>query len=163
MRIWIRRIVFTITTLLLMSMSFGFSGQSAPSSGKLSKGIIARTVEINVFDRISYHTKAELVRGGDHFVRKAAHFTEYALLGASLYLLFSAWFLTSKKKPYILAMLIALLYATSDEIHQIFSLMRGPQVTDVLIDFSGCLAALTVIWFINALISKIRLKQSLSQ
>ena len=46
-----------------------------------------------------------------------------------------------------------LLYAISDEIHQIFS-GRGPRVTDVLIDFSGAVCGILLIHGIAYLIAR---------
>ncbi len=149
-----KRIIFTITTVLLMLMSFGFSSQTATVSGHLSKSLIAKTLETPVFNSMSYKDKSNTIRKSDHYIRKTAHFTEYAMLGTSLYILLCAWFLKSRKKPYIFSALAALIYASSDEIHQFFSEGRGPQVTDVLVDFSGCLTALILIFLVQRFILK---------
>lgn len=74
----------------------------------------------------------------DHILRKTAHFTEFALLGAELRLLFlllgqrGARGLTN-------ALFAGLAAAVADETIQIFS-HRGSQVSDVVLDFSGVLA-----------------------
>ena len=84
------------------------------------------------------------------FVRKAAHFTEFAALGSSLWLL-----MQSVQKlvcfSYLSVPFISLLTAVTDEYIQSFT-GRTSSVQDVLIDFSGALAGL----FAAYIIGKIR-------
>ena len=47
----------------------------------------------------------------------------------------------SVAKILVMSMIIALIYAISDEVHQIFVPERGPGVKDVLIDFLGSMSA----------------------
>lgn len=70
------------------------------------------------------------------------HFTVYAVLAALLY-----WALAgvSAPRPALLALLIVLLYALSDEFHQSFVPGRNPDVFDVMTDVAGAAAALLLI------------------
>ncbi len=79
-------------------------------------------------------------------IRKSAHVTEYAifamlaaraLIGSSLALFSRGWF------AIVLLLLIAI--AASDEYHQSFVPSRTAAVTDVLIDISGGVAALSLL------------------
>jgi VanZ family protein len=73
-------------------------------------------------------------------VRKTAHFTEYAILGILVWRLvhFDAVFAAfSLRRQGWFALLLCLLYASSDEFHQKFVPMREPAIHDVLIDTSG--------------------------
>ncbi len=72
-------------------------------------------------------------------VRKSAHFTEYGIL-ALCYL----YALGERKRS--LALLLAILYAASDEYHQSFTPLRRPAWTDVLIDSAGAWTALWLMW-----------------
>ena len=66
------------------------------------------------------------------FVRKAAHFTNYAIL---------FWLLVSgpmRERPY-LAFGLCVLYALLDEGHQMFVPNRGPSLYDVALDSTGAL------------------------
>jgi len=72
----------------------------------------------------------------NHFVRKCAHFAEYAILT------FCVWQVLGQRGW---TALVALLYACSDEFHQSFIPNRGSRVTDVLIDGLGILFALWII------------------
>jgi len=65
-------------------------------------------------------------------IRKAAHFTNYAIL---------FWLLIRgplAKRPYI-ALACCVAYAFLDEGHQIFAVGRGPSLYDVALDSSGAL------------------------
>ncbi|MGZ6241939.1 MAG: VanZ family protein, partial [Candidatus Binataceae bacterium] len=66
------------------------------------------------------------------FVRKAAHFTNYAIL---------FWLLVSgplRGRPYF-AFGLCVLYALLDEGHQLFVTSRGPSLYDVALDSTGAL------------------------
>lgn len=69
---------------------------------------------------------------------KTLHIIEYAIL---YLLLFRGFYLSTKKKPtsktYIMAFIIAVLYASSDEIHQTFIPTREGTIRDIFIDTIG--------------------------
>lgn len=65
-------------------------------------------------------------------IRKLAHFTEYFILGILVINL-----ITRYDKKIIIAILLCIIYATSDEIHQIFVPGRSCQITDIMIDSLG--------------------------
>ena len=88
----------------------------------------------------------------EHFVRKAAHFCEFGLLGCELMLLF--WLRSGVRLQNLCnAAFAALLSAVTDETIQIFS-GRGSQVQDVVLDFSGALTGILLMSFIIQLIEK---------
>ncbi len=72
----------------------------------------------------------------NHIVRKCAHFTEFAALGAV-----SFWLYGKRKWGYVLAGMIGFGCAFLDETIQIFS-SRGPAISDVWLDLSGVLAGI---------------------
>ena len=65
-------------------------------------------------------------------IRKLAHFIEYFILGILV-----INFITRYDKKIIIAILLCIIYATSDEIHQIFVTGRSCQITDIMIDSLG--------------------------
>ena len=75
---------------------------------------------------------------GMHTVRKLAHFTEFAILGVLLW----ADGRLLKKSRWWTPLVMGLTVAAADEYLQTFVPGRSGQVTDVLIDVSGVLAAL---------------------
>ena len=107
---------------------FSFSLQSGDESGKLSGGIVAWIVGLFFPENFAH---IELVH---FFVRKAAHFTEYFILGVLL----SMTIREAKWKRVLLApWLMGTLVACCDETIQLFSDGHAGQIRDVMIDSSG--------------------------
>ena len=86
----------------------------------------------------------------NYVVRKSAHFTEYAILGAFLFRAFRAdapmrW----RLRWAVYSFLAAGSWALLDEFHQTLTRTRGGSVWDVLLDSTGALFALIVIAVIS--------------
>ena len=95
-----------------------------------------------------------IVSKDDLWLRKLAHFTEFAALGAELL------FLAAVRRRLGLqaasnSAFAALLAALTDETIQLIS-GRNSQVLDVLLDFSGALTGILIAWLICRLIKKRR-------
>ena len=90
------------------------------------------------YDGMAAQEKHALFQRFQYLVRKAAHFTEFAMLGASLRLLFHALLL---KRPALWAWIVGTLYACTDEMHQLLTDARSARVQDVCIDSAGVLTA----------------------
>ena len=125
-----------------MAVIFLLSSADRVESGETSAGVtrfLLETFHPHYHDLPEARQDALLV-SAHKFVRKAAHFCEFALLGflsAGLLLWLSARKPSMKpRKTWLYPAAFALLYAASDEVHQMFT-DRGPRVTDVLIDFAG--------------------------
>jgi VanZ family protein len=80
----------------------------------------------------------------DFLLRKAGHFTEYAILAVLVHHALGIARQWSADRRLLVAWLLAALYAASDEWHQSFVPGRTPAVTDVVIDACGALAGLLV-------------------
>jgi VanZ family protein len=80
----------------------------------------------------------------DFLLRKAGHFTEYAILAALVHHALGVARQWSAGRRLLVALLLAALYAASDEWHQSFVPGRSPAVTDVVIDTCGALTGLLV-------------------
>lgn len=92
---------------------------------------------------------------GHGLLRKLAHFTEFACLGALL-----AWLLGMLCKPLPFALLFGFLVASIDETIQYFVPNRGPAFKDVLIDTAGALVGISLL-FLGYTIRKKQAKQCL--
>lgn len=77
-------------------------------------------------------------------IRKTAHMSEYAILLLLLY--FGITKINIYKYSLSISLFITFIYACSDEIHQLFIPGRSGQFTDVLIDTSGALIMLLLIY-----------------
>lgn len=144
-----------ILVLLSMAMIFYFSSNNAKESESQS-GIFSKFI-INIifpdFENMAEESRLEIKSTVSFIIRKCAHFTEFALLGASLYLHTSA--ISRKKKlkfKGLYSFAIGTIYAFSDEIHQAFVPGRGPALRDVMVDSSGVLFGILIICIIFSII-----------
>ena len=134
LRRWLR--VLLIATLCLI---WGNSLVPGKESGDLSHGLTAWLISIGI-------------PVGEHFVRKAAHFCEFALLGTELAALF--WLRGGLCFQSLCnAAFAALLTGMTDESIQLFTPERGPALTDALLDFGGSLTGIAfcalIVWIIE--------------
>ena len=79
-----------------------------------------------------------------HYVRKAAHFAEFAILGGLIGILFREMRLRSGWAGYLLAGLPVLLVAVLDEFIQRFT-GRGSGISDVILDCFGGIFGLAIV------------------
>ena len=134
-------------TLVALCMTFIFimSAKEADESSRISGGLIERICELVVpgFAERTEAQRAETVEAMQGFVRKAAHFTVYALLGA---LTVQALFCHTDGRAAVIliSFAVCVVYAVSDEVHQLFVPGRSGEVRDVLIDSLG--AALGILF-----------------
>lgn len=144
----IKLIVSWLIVVLYLTLIFAFSSQSGTQSNGISKGIVQAvvkyTVQTNTMHKSSALNRANLNR----ILRKSAHFAEYFILSM---LLFGALSKLDKKTGMVILITFTfcLLYAASDEIHQIFVPERSPKVTDVIIDTCGTATALVLMYWLN--------------
>jgi len=81
----------------------------------------------------------------DFIVKKTAHMTEYAIFTVLLYRAFLGGG-ASKKKAFLYAFLVCVLYAMTDEFHQSFTPGREPTLRDVGFDTIGSSIAIYSLW-----------------
>ena len=103
---------------------------------------------VNIINNIFKIENIELL---SFIIRKLAHFTEYLILG---FLTINMLNKNDISKKYLLSILICIIYATSDEIHQIFVPGRACQIRDVLIDSIGFITGVYLYKLINTKILK---------
>lgn len=139
-------------TLAIMVLIFCFSAQSGGESGSLSDTIarMLATAFVGGFDNMPIEQQTQIIVQMSWPIRKTAHASEYACLAMSLVITcwqIIAWRREARGKGQvslrqiplvgITAFAIAVLYACSDEVHQLFIDGRAGQVADVLVDASG--------------------------
>ena len=126
--------VILILLILLMIAIFCLSAQPADestiTSGRFCR-LAARLLFSN-FHSMDSSTQKMIISGLTHIVRKAAHFTEYTVMGFLWYLL-----LRKKRRNILLSIGATAFYAASDELHQKFVAGRSGQISDVLLDTCG--------------------------
>lgn len=133
------RFIPIIATVLIMIMIFGFSSQNREASSKLSSGLSEKILWL--FPATHNMTDAQkrvAVLKVEARLRKIAHFIMYALLGLSAAFMFNGGKLRDRKFVLLVCVaVLSLVYASTDEAHQIFVSGRGPQVSDVALDTAG--------------------------
>lgn len=150
------KILFAMLSIACMVMIFCFSNEnsdvSSDTSGRFTK--IAVELFMSDFDEMAPDRKSVIIAKTDHIIRKAAHFSIYALLG------FLVSCSVGKRKPLtkgsFLSLIICFLYAYSDELHQYFVPGRSCRFTDVLIDTSGSAVGIILSLFLMNTISKMK-------
>lgn len=135
-----------IPAVIWMILIFFLSAQPAIYSNNLSKGVTKLIVEIigRILPlKIEISTVNDLVAQLNHFVRKFAHFFAYMVLGILIAIAFVKSGINGYK-VYVFSLVACILYASSDEIHQLFVPGRGCQFKDVMIDSLGALVGIVI-------------------
>jgi VanZ family protein len=136
-----KRVIILISwsaVFLWMLLIFFFSSQVVEKSRMLSEDIV--NTGIGVVEKVTPVPNFNMkeLNHLDHLVRKNAHFFNFLVLSM---LVIYALRRSGRKgfKWFIIAIGICIIYAVSDEIHQLYVPGRGAQLKDVLIDSSGVL------------------------
>lgn len=147
-------VISILISLTIMVVIFMLSAQSSGESGSLSDAVARMLAEIFIggFDQLSPADQASIIASWAWPVRKTAHATEYACLAISWVMTCWQYMLWSRERSgaatpsralafrsTVTAFIIAVLYACTDELHQLFIDGRAGQITDVLVDSSGAL------------------------
>ncbi len=123
--------------VIWLGIIFFFSSQSGEVSLKQSDTIIYKITDI--VSKKDVETKKHLSIKWTFLVRKTAHFLEYFVLGLIIYLVLD---IRGIKYLQITAIILAILFASLDEIHQLFVVGRTAKVFDVFIDSVGATIAI---------------------
>ena len=92
----------------------------------------------------TYLPKKE-VREINVIVRKLAHMVEFGTLAMLIW-----WSINKKPNAYIIAWILATLFAVTDEWHQVYVPMRTPSVNDVVLDSLGAMITLYIIFCLKS-------------
>lgn len=159
MKINLLRIVLLILLFGTFYIIFGFSSQNGEESGGISSRVTEFILEkSNTYKNIEENRQDEIFERTEKIIRKIAHFSIYALVGFLLMGLVSTFKLKEKSRI-LISLILGVLYATSDEIHQLFSPGRSAQITDVYIDTLGILVGIFVILLFIKIFEKIKLQK----
>ena len=155
-----KKTIFAVLLVLWMGFIFSMSSENAEKSSNTS-GQTIRVVLSAVpgFEEQPEEVKVNIIEKLQFIVRKSAHFIGYMILGilASGLILYYG----NINKKYLLAFLICVIYAISDEIHQLFVPGRSGQVRDVLIDSAGSLLGIIIVMALEKLLIKFNKKHKI--
>lgn len=135
-------VICLILTIIWISIIYAFSAQPAKESSQNSSGIVEWLIQI-LYPHYEELSESKQTQISDHWtwlVRKSAHAAEYAILAILIYV---TCVISNLKWAHQIRICIALagsiVYAATDELHQLFVQGRSGQFKDVLIDAAGAL------------------------
>lgn len=139
----VRAAICWLLLVIWMVVIFMFSSQNGDESSGLSERVTDAVIKM-----LKSGNAADVYETIHYIVRKTAHFTEYAILGALWAL--SLLFLPKVRRHSLwIAFAASVVYAALDEFHQSFVSGRVPAVKDVIIDSSGVLFGIIIFGLIT--------------
>lgn len=136
-----KKIVAWSLMVFWMAFIFFMSSQPGDVSSKQSDFVVALMDMLGVDFNSRFGDLSTLI------IRKGAHFTEYMILYFLAFNLLRLYI--GKKRAYICSLLMVFMYACTDEFHQLFVEGRSGQFKDVLIDTSGGIFGMMLIYIKN--------------
>ena len=121
-------LILVIIWMIVIFIMSSFNADASSNQSNFIVDIISNLFNINNIELLSI------------IVRKLAHFTDYLILG----ILLGNCFINYHKNMYY-SIIVFMIYAISDEVHQIFVPGRSFQVRDIIIDILGGLIGLIII------------------
>lgn len=154
-------VIFLILVLFWMGVIFKFSSANGEKSTGTSRSSLEKI--ITLFNKnIDKERLDEIVIKYDVVLRKFTHFSGYLVGGVLLYFMyFYLNKLINNGLVYIkvYSVITGSLYAISDELHQYFVPGRSGEIKDVLLDSSGVITGVFLVWLLFKIIKKCRLKE----
>jgi len=145
-------IIFRIITMIFLVLTFisifNFSNQDGQTSGGLSRKVARKIVDVFPYTKnLKEENKNKIVEKSQPIIRKGAHLSIYTLVGIFIMSFISTYKIHVRYK-FLISILVGLIYASSDEIHQSFIPGRTASVIDVGIDTSGVVLGIILVLII---------------
>ena len=136
-----RKIICLFFAFLCMIIIFLFSSKNSSVSNSTSKQLINKGIII--YEKLSNKDVDNeiIINKLNYPVRKIAHYSIYFLLGIFVY---NVVYCMKIKYKMIIAIIICFLYASFDEVHQLFVSGRTGQFRDILIDTLGAISSILI-------------------
>ncbi|SFT32828.1 VanZ like family protein [Lachnospiraceae bacterium XBD2001] len=151
----LKKWIYRILAVLWMVVIFAHSAMDATDSSQESGVVVTFITQhlIPGYEEMDAGQQAKITDTVTIIVRKGAHMAEYAILG---FLLAGALEIRHLFILWLVAWMIAIAYAGTDEFHQTFVPGRSGELRDVCVDGAGALIGVSVkIW-----IEKMKLKKA---
>lgn len=140
-----RKVLYSILWISWLLLIFFFSSQSGRASRDLTTTSISVIMESVPKETRNEKNWAEILRKP---IRKSAHFLEFLVLGVLTFLLFKEMRIPYQKQLFY-SILFCVLYAMSDEIHQLFVLERTARLLDICIDSAGSITGIVIFYLVS--------------
>lgn len=139
-----KKSIFAVLLVIWMAFIFSMSSQNSEVSSNTSGDTIKVILStVPKFTEQPEEVQEDVVENLQFITRKSAHFIAYMILGILSILIFSKFEKINKKPQF--AFLLCVVYAISDEIHQLFVPGRSGQLRDVMIDSSGSFVGIALV------------------
>ena len=155
--------------ILIADMVFIFvnSAQDSTESATTSQSVTEMVAPVIVpnYKDMDAETQKQTLTSLEGTLREAAHLLQFVPLGFSLYLLLCTFSMPFRVR-YIeipITLCFGILYALSDEIHQIFSPGRAFQLFDIMMDTCGVTLGLIAALILKFIIDKINKREPNAQ
>jgi VanZ family protein len=145
--------IHLILTILWICFIFYLSHQPATVSEYQSGGIIDMLSSIPLIDSVI--TNMMGIGIAEFIIRKSAHMFLYFILAILIYITINK---NSDIKTYIMSLVLTALYACTDEFHQLFIEGRSGEIRDVMVDSTGALIGLIMIFLLMKIKNHSKLK-----
>ena len=157
-------IIFRIITMIFLGLTFisifNFSNQDGQTSGGLSRKVARKIVDVFPYTKnIKEEAKNKIVEKSQPIIRKGAHLSIYTLVGIFIMSFISTYKIHLKYK-FLISILVGLIYASSDEIHQSFIPGRTASIIDVGIDTAGVFLGIILVLIIISVYKALTEKQT---
>ena len=127
---------------------FCFSNQNGTQSSGVSRKVTEIvTSNIKKVQNMPKNEKELFLEHTEKIIRKLAHFSIYTVVGLLMMSLMNTYKLKQSKRIWI-SLIVGVLYASSDEIHQYFVPGRSARVFDVMIDLAGVCLGICIVIFV---------------
>lgn len=154
--------VFVILLLLFwMGLIFFLSAQTAAESANTSSGLSRKIVSMLYpkFEDLSEAEQREILSSLAFPVRKAAHFSLFAVLGVIAFWNLSFFDKLSLKAKSLISIGFSSLYAATDEFHQLFIEGRSGELRDIFIDTAGAIFSISILLIVRQIALKKKAKK----
>ncbi len=147
--------ILILLVIIWMGIIFYYSNQDASVSTSQSDKVIEK---INMISKDNDSFKKVLLKlykykGASFVIRKSAHIFAYFVLAILSFIMVYAY-KNNINKSIKFSFIISVLYAISDEIHQLFIPGRSGMIQDVFIDSIGIIVGIVLITIIFKLVIK---------
>ena len=146
-----KAIICWLLVIIWMIIIFSFSQNNSNQSSSKSREVVTKIVDV-LEKKKTKEEKTIIVEKIHIPFRKFAHGFEYAVLCLLLLIALNTSGINGKKQL-LLAIIICILYASTDEFHQTLISGRSGEIRDVLIDSLGSFIGL-LIYKITTIIKK---------
>ncbi len=136
-------VLLVLWCVLIFSLSSQNADDSSETSGKLTQTVIS--VIYPDFSEMDSERQEDVVHNTTFVIRKAAHFSIFAILGVLSFLSVVTYKEPNYRLKTLISVVFCIIYAITDELHQIFISGRSGEVRDVFIDSIGSVLAIMIL------------------